>query len=684
MFLGNLKTFLHGDKVFLLALSLIIPTTLFAEEAVDIGTISVVEKPTSISDPSLGSAAAATVITPEDNPDPTVTIPTLLQESAGVNIKRYGGLDDFSVISLRGSSADQVGIYLDDVPLDTAQGNITDLTLIPTNAIQKIEVYRGGAPGMMPDSSAGGVVVMKTKPLPEKQGFDGDFTYGSFNTAKTRINLKGPNAPIEKVGFRLSFEHDQSRGDFTYKDNNGTPANPNDDQIVKRLNNDHNTIRTYGTLGIKITDDSTLTISDILFRKDQGVPGLSTRTSLNARLTTARNITWASYDAPKLFSDTAGVRATLFVDWLSSEFFDPLGEIGLGQQNSDDNTVRVGDQATFSAALGNFNLLKGLIAHRSEFYMPTNKLANPQSGPTSTRHRITTAVEDEILLFAEQFIIEPSARLETIFNHLTNQDPSIPSPTIQQNRSTDIQASGKLGLVGIPTRWIKLKANLYRGYRPPSFSELFGNQGTIVGNATLIAEQSLNVDAGFSIKLPKKGFLEGGYVEAFYFRNDIDNLIQYVQTSQFTVRAMNMNRALVQGAEFATRINFDCGAYVRAAYTYQHAKDKSGLPATDGKFIPGRPMHQLNAGAAWRWKWNEIITSDIFTTLDYMSGNYLDTQNLVRVDNRTIFGSGVVFTFIDHIDASFSVRNITNDRISDLVGYPLPGRSYWGNIGLRI
>ena len=147
---------------------------------------------------------------------------------------------------------------------------------------------------------------------------------------------------------------------------------------------------------------------------------------------------------------------------------------------------------------------------------------------------------------------------------------------------------------------------------------------------------------------------------------------------------MNMNRALIQGAEFATRIDFTCGAYVRAAYTYQHAKDKSGLPATDGKFIPGRPMHQLNAGAAWRREWNEIITSEIFSTLDYMSGNYLDTQNLLRVDNRIIFGSGIVFTFLDHIDASFSVRNITDDRISDLVGYPLPGRSYWGNIGLKI
>ena len=40
-----------------------------------------------------------------------------LEQAAGVQVQRYGGLGAFSTISIRGSSANQVPVYLDGVPL---------------------------------------------------------------------------------------------------------------------------------------------------------------------------------------------------------------------------------------------------------------------------------------------------------------------------------------------------------------------------------------------------------------------------------------------------------------------------------------------------------------------------------------------------------------------------------------
>ena len=46
----------------------------------------------------------------------------VLDEVAGVKINRFGGLGNFSTISIRGSSAEQVMVYLDGVLLNKSSG----------------------------------------------------------------------------------------------------------------------------------------------------------------------------------------------------------------------------------------------------------------------------------------------------------------------------------------------------------------------------------------------------------------------------------------------------------------------------------------------------------------------------------------------------------------------------------
>jgi iron complex outermembrane receptor protein len=173
-------------------------------------------------------------------------------------------------------------------------------------------------------------------------------------------------------------------------------------------------------------------------------------------------------------------------------------------------------------------------------------------------------------------------------------------------------------------------------------------------------------------------------LEAAYFRNATDNLIQFMQTSQSTIRAQNMNRALIQGLEVSARAAWKNRLSAYASYTFQRAKDDSSLPSTSGKYLPGRPKDELAAGISWNEKWLSWFSTKLYTDLHYMSGNYLDTQNLISVEHRSLLAAGLGATFVDAIDLSFTVKNLLNERISDLVGYPLPGRSYWANIELKI
>jgi len=42
----------------------------------------------------------------------------VLSEMVGVNVEQYGGLGDFATVSVRGSSAAQVTVFLDGIPMN--------------------------------------------------------------------------------------------------------------------------------------------------------------------------------------------------------------------------------------------------------------------------------------------------------------------------------------------------------------------------------------------------------------------------------------------------------------------------------------------------------------------------------------------------------------------------------------
>jgi outer membrane receptor protein involved in Fe transport len=68
-----------------------------------------------------------------------VDVSEILDSAVGVDVRRYGGLGSFSAISIRGSTAEQVQIYLDGVPLTRAVGGGVDLGTLPVRGIKSIE-----------------------------------------------------------------------------------------------------------------------------------------------------------------------------------------------------------------------------------------------------------------------------------------------------------------------------------------------------------------------------------------------------------------------------------------------------------------------------------------------------------------------------------------------------------------
>jgi iron complex outermembrane receptor protein len=116
------------------------------------------------------------------------------------------------------------------------------------------------------------------------------------------------------------------------------------------------------------------------------------------------------------------------------------------------------------------------------------------------------------------------------------------------------------------------------------------------------------------------------------------------------------------------------GAYFRVSgnYTHQRAVNKSNIPSQTGKILPGRPVHEFSGKT-------EVFLNKISLsyTYDFTAENYLDPANQIPTTSRSIHNIGLMVKPTKQVSAAFEVKNLTNDQIEDVFGFPLPGRSYF-------
>ena len=182
------------------------------ETAYDLGTILVREA--KIRQARDDPASYTTVILPEQFASRFRTTEELLSRTPGVSIRRFGGLGQFSTLSIRGSSSEQVLVLVDGVRLNTGEGGSVDFSTIPLDMIERIEVIRGGGTTLYGSDAIGGVVNIVTRKAADKAEARATLTYGSYDTIKGSVTGSGSLGNFSGL---LSLTHMQSDGDFAYE-----------------------------------------------------------------------------------------------------------------------------------------------------------------------------------------------------------------------------------------------------------------------------------------------------------------------------------------------------------------------------------------------------------------------------------------------------------------------------------
>ena len=240
-----------------------------AAEDEPLATIEVIAEPISEAEERAPTAFVTEVDVSERKAE-TETLTDVLAESVGVQVRRFGGLGAFSTISIRGSSPNQVQFYLDGVPLSRAVDETVNITDLPLQSLQRIEVYRGTIPVGFGGGGIGGVVSLVTEPPSTTPVSELSVSYGSFDTRRVVASHTRRVAGTDVLGHVTYLG---SEGDFTYHDDNGTPENPFDDERVTRKNNAFNSVSALFRASRDLGNGLYADFTEQFFFKDQGVPG---------------------------------------------------------------------------------------------------------------------------------------------------------------------------------------------------------------------------------------------------------------------------------------------------------------------------------------------------------------------------------------------------------------------------
>jgi iron complex outermembrane receptor protein len=551
----------------------------------------------------------------------------LLATAPGVAISDHGGPGQLATVSIRGSSAEQVKVLLDGLPLNGAAGGGVDLSSIPARWISRIEVVRGTEGVHHGSGALGGVVNVVTAPA-QGATWAASATGGSFGTweAEGRGGLGA-----EDWGLLGSATGSGTGGDFRF-------VNPYADGAPTQTR-EHNASALGGGLlkGFALVGGGRLDAAAQASGGRRDLPGWPGNLTPRDWQEDARGLVTARYRRPTaggpLLSAGASVRLDRLVVRLTEVGGgDPIHQQGLAASATAGAEWRWG-VGTLSVALdaGGERLDADGIGLRS-------------------RPVLAAVLAGELQILSGRARIGPGVRVE---------------------RTGDYTGlSAKLGCsVGLAGP-LSLRATAGRSYRVPSFSELYLQQGVVAPNPDLRPEIGLGGDAA----LVADGWL--GTASAGLFATLYEDLIVYEAASFRRFMPRNDARSLARGGEVevaTTPLRRAGGLAAGLAYTFMDTEALRGREDVLGKDLPHKPRHRLYArlGAGGE-------AAEAHAEAQWISRQWIDGANRRQIHAAFTMGAGGSVRLLARpaLHLHGEVKNLLDDlSLTDSFGNPLPGRT---------
>ena len=562
----------------------------------------------------------------------------VLMHANNVYVKSYGGNSSLKTVSVNGLSAEHTLILLNGVRLNSTQNAQFDISLLPKESIESIEIIPSGSSASYGSDALSGVINIKTISsgrISDKNSFDTEIgaEYGSYGYAKYNLSLSGQ---LEKSSFKILYSGESSKDDFEYYYFNGK-----ENELKTRDNNSYS----RNNLFLDYTYDnrsSKLSIVSYYNTADRFLPGIETGSDPSNANQRDKN-------------------------WNTIINFEKKDKNVLSASFNFQNNL-----TNFSPYPNNANYYKNLFYSASANYLIHNSIfkillggefsaASIESDQlVGNKQRNTSAlfISNETRV-SENFILFPSARFENI---------------------SDIEKQVLTAKIGLNYKPFKndiliIKSSAGNSFRSPSFNELYWRTG---GNINLLPEKSVSFEAGFltAFKLFSNNTVELTYTHI----NAMDKILwkpgnsvywtpENVGNSLSNIISMTLNSDyyISKSLSVLFNLNYTFNSSIKNNMDYQG-------DITYGKQLIYIPYNMIKLNLNFSINNFGFGAGSVF-----IGDSYSDFENRNSMNSDFVLDGNIYYNLnIAKINAllKFEVNNITNENYQVISGYPMPLRNF--------
>ncbi len=602
-------------------------------QAQDLGEVSVVAE--SWSPASLAPGGSVVVVTAEDiAASGAADAAEALESVAGFQSGDYGYAGSVRTPSIRGASSSQVLVIVDGVRRNDARSANVDLSDIPAESIERIEVLKGGASSLYGADAVGGVIVITTKhggattatvtaenaTYPLAVGED-----ASFLASAQRLGLSG-QTKIGAVGLSAAASVERAADSF--------PAVAADGSALVRENTD--LLAVAGSVGTEAPAlGGVVTASASGRYADMGTPGKVSSPSPDARQTAVDARGTVAYSIDSLAEGSLALGASAFGAWSRMEY---PAESSLHDSVSTGADIRARFYASDAIEIPAGVELRFDGADSNKVGTPTRLHVGAYAAP--------------IMAIGDALEIAPSVRYDWYDDYSAG-------------------LTYALGFVGTVGDGIVVRMTGGRSYRAPCFNDLYWpSDPWTEGNPALVPETSWYSEAGGEAEIGIVSLSIYGYARY------TEDMINWGDPDGDGVwRPENLDAAAFFGADAEAGLelgDLDVTASYALTLSYNLA---NGQELTDDVRVANIPVHTIKLEPAY-------ALGDVKLSLrgSWRSERYINSTK--TLDPVFLLGARVQYAVMDGLSVYLDADNLLNADYVETDGYPMPGRTL--KTGLRI
>ena len=561
------------------------------------------------------SISVLTISREEIQKSTATNVSDLLQQIAGIDIRRRGADGMQADLYIRGGSFDQTLLLIDGIKVEDPQtGHHTMNMTLPLEVIERIEITKGSAGRIYGQNAFTGAINIITKQNIENN-LSVELAGGSFDQKRGSLTAQ---RKLENSDILFNYSRKESEG---YRYNTDFK---NDEFFVKsnfKIKNQNISAigafneRKFGANGFYASPAAI----DQYEETQASIIGLSTTYKKNELIIKPKLYWKRNQDMYVYLRQDPSVYRNLHIS-------DKVGiEVNASTPNS----------------LGNL----GIGFDLSKVSLSSNNLGN------RNRTMFNMFIEQQIKFQNDKIDLTPGVAISYFSDVSTRLN-------YQSNFFNNLFFYPGIDLGYRFNKNLKIYSNVGYTYRMPTYTDLFYSSPTTLGNENLKLEKALTKE--FGLKYLKNNF----NLSMSLYQRDASDIIDYVKNDEADPwQASNIREIITNGFELNMGYKFYLGAFRPQSINIGYSNINDDLLETDFTFS----RYALNSlknqiTATYMFQVRDFISS----TLTFKNSKRLNDESYTVIDFRTSY-------MYDKFTISVILNNILDAEYSETNLVPMPG-----------